>query len=75
MQNLVAELNKAANERDDMKARRDFWKNKYLDLADKHEKLQATFNTVRGYTGGDITPDTKWGDLNPDLKNLDKDGI
>ena len=73
----------------------EFWKQKYMDLADKYEALQVEYNAAAKQAnmhpllqepdwddidpnnpggdirGGDITPDTKWGDLDPDLKKLD----
>ena len=70
----------------------EFWKQKYLDLADKYEALQVEYNAAAkqanmhpllqepdledidtGITSSipfvetGITPDTKWGDLDPEL--------
>jgi hypothetical protein len=83
---------------EDLIKQRDFWKNKYMDLANQNEllkvnlfRLQLRYNAAAKQanmhpllqepkledidpynTGGDITPDTKWGDLDPDLEKLDR---
>ena len=57
----------------------EFWKQKYMDLADKYEALQVEYNAAAKQANmhpllsdaETITEDTTWGDLDPDLKKLD----
>ena len=57
----------------------EFWKQKYMDLADKYEALQIEYNAAAKQANMHpllsdaerITEDTTWGDLDPDLKKLD----
>ena len=49
------------------------WKVKPLHPA-SHLKINNLY-TGGDIRGADITPDTKWGDLDPQLKTLDKGGI
>ena len=74
----------------------EFWKQKYIDLADKYEALQIKYNAAAKQAnmhpllqepdwddidpnnpggdipGGDITPNTKWSELDKDLEFLDR---
>ena len=73
---------------EDLIKQRDFWKNKYMDLANENEllkvnlfRLQLKYNAAAKQANmhpllsdaEKITEDTKWGDLDPELgEKLDR---